>query len=166
MSEQIKIDKQKKSLISPSRKNQLLNSYNDAIPGRQVLHSNNSLLTIHPYYHNGSWVFDDSRTGLIAEPFVSGADDLIDYLLNLKQIREKALKNGFTAIFGIHGFRGAEICLQFKYFESGGSVYEPRGLDDFRNAQGTREVWFCPALKLYFADSPEDIWIRINEYLK
>lgn len=35
-------------------------------------------LTISPYRRSGVWVFDDSRTGLKEEAFVSGADTMID----------------------------------------------------------------------------------------
>ena len=145
-----------------SQKNRSLNDFNDSIPGRRVLRVTNSLLTIHPYYDEGLWVFDDSRVGLIAEPFVSGADDLIDHLLNVKGIRKKALKMGFNAVFGSQEFRGADVHLVFKCFASGGTVYEPVGLADFRNQQGSSEVWLCPALNLYFENSPENIWVSIR----
>ena len=144
------------------RKNKSLNDYNDSIPGRTVLRSNNSLLTIHPYYDDGLWVFDDERVGLIAEPFVSGADDLIDHLLRMKRKRRKALNKGFTAVFSMQEFKGADVQLEFRCFDSGGSVYEPCGLEDFRNGEGTRDVWLCPALNLYFEDSPKQIWISIK----
>jgi hypothetical protein len=38
----------------------------------------NSLNIIHPYRYNGAWVFDDAQNGLLHEPFVAGADTLID----------------------------------------------------------------------------------------
>jgi hypothetical protein len=38
----------------------------------------NTLNIISPYRHNGTWVFDDARHGLVREPFISGADTLID----------------------------------------------------------------------------------------
>ncbi|MFM7195900.1 MAG: hypothetical protein ACKOYP_14115, partial [Bacteroidota bacterium] len=84
---------------SNSMENRELNAYNESIPGRKVLQASNSLLTIRPYYLDGLWVFDDQRVGLVEEPFVSGADDLIDHLLSQKGLRKKALKQGFTAIF-------------------------------------------------------------------
>jgi hypothetical protein len=36
----------------------------------------NSLLVIHPYKHDGVWVFDDPAVGLGKEPFVAGAEVL------------------------------------------------------------------------------------------
>lgn len=41
----------------------------------------NELIAIHPYKAGGIWVFDDSAVGLRQEPFVSGADAIIDRLV-------------------------------------------------------------------------------------
>jgi len=41
----------------------------------------NSLFVIAPYDYEGLWVFDDERVGLEQEPFVSGADTMIDALV-------------------------------------------------------------------------------------
>ena len=38
----------------------------------------NTLNVIVPYKWEGMWVFDDPRVGLSKEPFVSGADDMIE----------------------------------------------------------------------------------------
>jgi len=38
----------------------------------------NVINVIAPYKHLGMWVFDDPRVGLSQEPFVSGADAMID----------------------------------------------------------------------------------------
>ena len=38
----------------------------------------NAIIVIHPYKYEGMWVFDDSKVGLVQEPFVSGADTIID----------------------------------------------------------------------------------------
>lgn len=38
----------------------------------------NSLFVIKPYKHLGLWVFDDEARGILQEPFVGGADILID----------------------------------------------------------------------------------------
>lgn len=141
--------------------NAALNAYNESIAGRKVLQSSNSILVIRPYYQNGLWVFDDERTGLIAEPFVAGADDLLDFILTQKGIREEA-KNGFNAVFAKTEFRGADVKLKFKDFAQGGTVYLPENLDGFVNAYGTNEVWLCPALNLYFKDSPEEIFVMVK----
>jgi hypothetical protein len=38
----------------------------------------NAINVIAPYKHQGMWVFDDPRVGLVQEPFVAGADTVID----------------------------------------------------------------------------------------
>ncbi len=38
----------------------------------------NSIMLINPYQYDGTWVFDDACVGLQREPFVSGADILIE----------------------------------------------------------------------------------------
>jgi len=42
----------------------------------------NAINLIFPYRYEGMWVFDDARVGLDKEPFVSGADTMIDVLVN------------------------------------------------------------------------------------
>ena len=41
----------------------------------------NAIAVIYPYKYQGLWVFDDDRVGLVHEPFVAGADVLIDKTL-------------------------------------------------------------------------------------
>ena len=36
----------------------------------------NTIVAIYPYKHEGLWVFDDDRVGLVREPFISGADTI------------------------------------------------------------------------------------------
>jgi hypothetical protein len=41
----------------------------------------NSVMAIHPYKANGLWVFDDTAVGLRQEPFVAGADAIIERMV-------------------------------------------------------------------------------------
>ena len=41
----------------------------------------NAIVLIQPYRHEGVWVFDDETVGLVREPFVSGADVIIDRMV-------------------------------------------------------------------------------------
>jgi hypothetical protein len=41
----------------------------------------NAINVIAPYKHHGMWVFDDPRVGLNQEPFVAGADAMIDRVI-------------------------------------------------------------------------------------
>lgn len=40
----------------------------------------NAIRAIHPFQHEGLWVFDDEAVGLPQEPFVSRADGILDRL--------------------------------------------------------------------------------------
>jgi hypothetical protein len=55
----------------------------------------NAINVIAPYKHHGMWVFDDSRVGLVKEPFVAGADTMIDRVVADIPDAER----GFTLIF-------------------------------------------------------------------
>jgi hypothetical protein len=56
----------------------------------------NSIMVIHPYKSHGMWVFDDRQTGLIQEPFVSGADKIIDRMVT--QISDFLEQSGIRSI--------------------------------------------------------------------
>ncbi len=139
--------------------NQMLNEYNVSA-GRTNLNSKNSILVINPYYWNGMWVFDDSRTGLIREPFVAGADLLIEHQFNKMRVLEQG-KNGFVAIFSKIPFPDYQIELSFKEFDHMGTVYTTSETN-FKNSSGENQIWLCPALNLYFSDSPEKLFVQLK----
>jgi hypothetical protein len=62
----------------------------------------NSINVIFPYKHHGMWVFDDERVGLVKEPFVAGADTMIDRVVADIPDADK----GFTLIFSASPFPG------------------------------------------------------------
>ena len=49
--------------------------------------SKNAINVIKPDKWNGMWVFDDQRVDLDKEPFVAGADTMIDTAIELKGIQ-------------------------------------------------------------------------------
>jgi hypothetical protein len=57
----------------------------------------NAIFVIKPYKWNGMWVFDDERVGLDKEPFVAGADTMIDTAVQLKGIQNA--EAGFLMVF-------------------------------------------------------------------
>ena len=138
---------------------QMLNDYN-ASAGRTNLQSTNSILIINPYYYHGMWVFDDARTGLDKEPFVAGADLLIEHLLKKLGMLEQGRK-GFVAVFSKVPFPDHQIELKFEKFESMGTVYTTSETD-FKNAYGLNQIWLCPALNLYFQNSPENLYVQLK----
>jgi hypothetical protein len=65
----------------------------------------NSIFVIRPYRWNGMWVFDDARVGLDKEPFVAGADTMIDNAVALKGIQHA--EQGFLMVFSASPFPDA-----------------------------------------------------------
>jgi hypothetical protein len=108
----------------------------------------NSMLVIHPYRAEGMWVFDDARAGLVQEPFVSGADLIIDRLV--EGIPDAA--SGFTLLFSASPFPGYQAQLDWRRGEHGGNWYFCPKLD--------MEGWLCPALFKYFDAAPSQIFVQ------
>ena len=60
------------------------------------------MLAIFPYRHDGLCVFDDDSTSLRQEPFASGADAMIDAVIEAKGIPNAA--GGFALTFSDTSF--------------------------------------------------------------
>jgi len=75
----------------------------------------NAINVISPYRHLGMWVFDDPRVGLTQEPFVAGADTMIDRAVAGIQNAEK----GFTLIFAASPFPGHQFRLEWRRSDGG-----------------------------------------------
>jgi len=91
------------------------------------------------------WVFDDEKVGLVQEPFVSGADTIIEQMV--RAIPSAA--EGFTLLFSASPFPGSQTALEWRRTEMGGNRYYSASLD--------LEGWLCPALHKYFERPPEKI---------
>ena len=110
----------------------------------------NSLFAIHPYKHEGLWVFDDPAVGLVQEPFVAGADVIIDRMV-------EGIPNagaGVTIIFSAGSFPGCQHELEWRREEMGGNWYNSAKLD--------LEGWLCPALFKYFESAPGKIFAQVK----
>lgn len=110
----------------------------------------NAINVIAPYKQHGMWVFDDPRVGLVQEPFVAGADAMIDRVV--ADIPDA--ENGFTLIFSITPFPGFQHRLDWRREESGGNWYYAAQLD--------LEGWLCPALFRYFPEAPKQLYVQIK----
>jgi hypothetical protein len=110
----------------------------------------NSLFAIAPYKFEGMWVFDDPRVDLYQEPFVSGADTIIDALT----ADIPAAAEGFKMIFSQQGFPGFTAHFVWDREEYGGNWYRwpERGM----------EGWLCPALFKYFEKAPRELYVKVS----
>ncbi len=106
----------------------------------------NSIVAIHPYKFEGLWVFDDPAVGLVQEPFVSGADTIIDRAV--KDI--PGAESGFTLLFSAQPFPGFQLEFAWRRAELSGNWYYCSALD--------MEGWLCPALLKYFESPPSNTY--------
>ncbi|MBI3465107.1 MAG: hypothetical protein HY000_18930 [Planctomycetes bacterium] len=107
----------------------------------------NVLMVIAPYWFEGTWVFDDPAVGLLREPFVLGAPQMIDELV--KDIPDA--RNGFRLLFSAQPFPGFQKQILWVREEYGGNWY--------RSEAPPLEGWLCPALFKYFDKAPERIFV-------
>jgi hypothetical protein len=110
----------------------------------------NAINVIAPYKHLGLWVFDDPKVGLVQEPFIAGADTMIDRVT--ADIPDAA--NGFVLVFSASEFPGHQFVLEWRREEGGGNVYHSPAL--------ALEGWLCPALFRYFESAPARIFVQIR----
>jgi hypothetical protein len=110
----------------------------------------NELIAIHPYKTRGMWVFDDPAVGLRQEPFVSGADAIIDRLVQEIPNAE----SGFTLVFSAQPFPGYQAEFDWRREEFSGNWYYCPMLQ--------MEGWLCPALLKYFHSAPKKIYAQFR----
>ena len=114
----------------------------------------NVIRAIHPYKHEGLWVFDDEAVGLVKEPFVAGADRVIDLMV----ADIPAAEDGFTLLFSDRPFPGHQASFQRRREEFGGWWYYTADFD--------MEGWLCPALFKYFDAAPETLYAQFKAKVK
>lgn len=109
------------------------------------------MTVISPYKSMGFWVFDDEEHGLVKEAFVSGADNMIDIAVQLKNIPDP--ENGFRLLFSEGPFPEYDFRLDWVRESHGGNWYRSEEL-------GGIEGWLCPALFHYFEEAPKTIHVQ------
>jgi hypothetical protein len=114
----------------------------------------NAINLIAPYRYLDMWVFDDQRVGLSAEPFVGGADTMIDRIVADIPNAE----SGFIMVFSQHAFPDCQFRLDWRRSERDGNVYYSQDLD--------AEGWLCPALFRYFDEPPASIYVQVKPKAK
>ncbi len=110
----------------------------------------NEINIIAPYKHFSMWVFDDPAVGLVREPFVGGADTIIDRII--AEIPDA--EDGFVMIFSASAFPGAQHRLEWRRPESNGNIYH--------SAELGMEGWLCPALLRYFEAPPKELFVQVK----
>ena len=85
------------------------------------------------------------------EPFVSGADIIIDKMVEHFSKPEE----GFTLIFSANPFPSYQLELIWAREDCGGNGYNSPKLK--------MEGWLCPALFKYFEKTPPAIYVQCKE---
>ena len=108
----------------------------------------NQIMVIAPYWHAGTWVFDDSDVDLVKEPFVSGVPEMIDDLVSdIPNARQ-----GFRLLFSASPFPGYQRKVTWVREEMDGHWY----FDEVTDSEG----WLCPAMFKYFDEAPAELFVR------
>jgi hypothetical protein len=102
------------------------------------------------YRLEGVWVFDDAAAGLVREPFISGADKILDALTEC--LPDAA--NGVKIFFSARPFPGYTTRFVWTPTEYEGNWY--------RWPERQMEAWLCPALLKYFETPPEEIFVQAS----
>lgn len=110
----------------------------------------NALVAIYPYKFEGLWVFDDQKVGLVQEPFISGADIIIDRMTT----HIPGAERGFRLLFSAKPFPGFTAEFEWRREDASGSWYYSRELN--------QEGWLCPALFRYFYSAPAKIYAKFE----
>jgi len=118
----------------------------------------NNVNYISSYIYEGAWVFDDESRELDKEPFVAGADLLIDAMSG----RDKyEYIDSCSFYFSETPLPEYDVVLS-KESEDGydGTYY----LVTFpeKNVKNEGPIWLCPALLKFFDKSPKLIYIKIK----
>jgi len=112
----------------------------------------NALNVIYPYKYEGMWVFDDEKVGLDKEPFVEGADTMIDHVLAMKGLQNP--EPGFRLVFSAGEFPRYDVKFDW--------VREGEGGNWYKSKEFQMEGWLCPALFKYFDEAPKQIYARFE----
>ena len=110
----------------------------------------NAIVAIYPYKHEGLWVFDDEAAELDKEPFISGADTIIDHFVQDIPNAE----TGFRLIFSQHDFPGHDTKFTWVRADGSGNWYRSEAVD--------MEGWLCPALLKYFDEPPACLYAKFE----
>jgi hypothetical protein len=108
----------------------------------------NQIQVIAPYWHAGTWTFDDPEVGLTREPFVMGVPEMIDDLV--RDIPNA--QRGFRLLFSASPFPGFQRRLEWIREEMEGNWY--------RAEEPLMKGWLCPALFKYFDQAPKELYVR------
>ena len=117
---------------------------------------NNAMLVIHPYLDQGIWVFDDPVYSLVREPFVGGMTEI----LNEVSREQVGGADHMTIVFSAYKFPGHQYVLEKDERDD-----DPTDVGTWYRVAVANQLmrgWLCPALNLYFPESPNIIYVQVK----
>jgi len=120
--------------------------------------TNNAIYVIFPYNRGGAWVFDDATRNVANEPFVAGANTMIDVALQLKGIKNGM--RGFRMTFSADMFPDHDFVLTQVGPSGTGTDYTLEL--DVGDEHVVMEGWLCSVLNRYINPSPFHLYVRID----
>jgi len=110
----------------------------------------NQIMVINPYKYHGQWVFDDEAKELDKEPFVAGADTLLDILTNNA--------SNCQIVFSKDEFPDYDLKVE----KVGPGMGNGTDYKFYFNNGQQHWLWLCPALLKYFNDPPQTIYFKLK----
>ena len=127
-------------------------------PREYGVEDDNAIHMIHPYKSDGVWMFDDPQKNVSKEPFVSGADEILDFISGYEQ---KCI-----LLFSGDRFPGCTFRLNKTYDEGKGAWYTLSQLalnKDCKDITNIKHGWLCAVVTYYFnGDVPQEIYVQVK----
>ncbi len=98
---------------------------------------------------DGLWVYDDASFGVKEQPFVFGADLILEKMVAQVEGEGDQLNLVFSSV----PFPGSEFCLGFVREETEGFVY--------RWEEKNLQSWLSPSLRNYFPEPAPKIYLQL-----
>lgn len=121
----------------------------------KLVYMSNSIHIISAYIHDGQWVFDDASRELDKEPFVAGADTVIDLMSG--RVDDDSIDK-CTLIFSHIPFPSHQYKAVHKHSDKyDGNTYTfvvPQ------TNEPIMDFWLCPALLKFYDEAPSEIYVQ------
>ena len=109
--------------------------------------TNNAMMSLNLYKECFTWKFDDAANNIIAEPFVLGMSEMIDFYVNDSKIKNTIITFSHNKFPKCHELNLIQEEL------NGGWYYDP---------YSKRKGWLCPVTRVYMKDIPKNIYFSVH----
>ena len=112
--------------------------------------TNNAMMSLNLYKEGSTWKFDDKANNIVAEPFVLGMSEMIDFYVDDNKTKTT------TITFSHNKFPRCKELRLIQEEANGGWYY-----DSYSKKKG----WLCPVTRIYMKDIPEYIYFHVQNCL-